>query len=103
MDSINKQLLSLKEEGMSLRQIAKEVNLSHVGVKKRLDRLANPNIIKIEANLYGFEHRYPLGKVNVNSAISRLNSVLEELELYDTDKKIIINAGMGWKFEKAPW
>ena len=39
MDEKDKLISSLKAEGKSLRKIAKEVGISHVAVKYRLDRL----------------------------------------------------------------
>jgi hypothetical protein len=42
MDQTNELILNLKEQGKSLREIAGEVGISHVAVKKRLDRLVNP-------------------------------------------------------------
>jgi len=104
MDSIGKQILSLHNEGKSLRQIAKHVGMSHVGVKKRLERLRLPdqNTVTIEANTYGFECKHPMEKANITTIISRLNSVLEELGLGETDKKIIVDAGKGWRFERVP-
>jgi hypothetical protein len=108
---LNKQVIFLKNKGDSLRQIAKEVGISHVAVKKRLDKLTaikpedkadqEGDAVIIEANLYGFEHKHPVGKINVNNAILMLNSVLEELDLNEPDKKIVIDAGHGWRFEKA--
>lgn len=101
MDSIDKQILSLKDEGKSLRQIAKHVGMSHVGVKKRMDRIPDENTITIEANTYGFEYKHPMEKSNIINIVSRLNSVLEELGLGETDKKIIVDAGKGWRFERV--
>jgi len=39
MDKKGTKILKLTNDGKSLRQIAKQVGLSHVAVKKRLDRL----------------------------------------------------------------
>jgi hypothetical protein len=39
MDKKDTKILKLKKDGQSLRQIAKKVGISHVAVKKRLDRL----------------------------------------------------------------
>ena len=102
MDLIDKQILSLHDEGKSLRQIANHVGMSHVGVKKRLDRLPDPNTIIIEANLMGFEYKHPSEKESIKTIISKLDSVLEELDLGETDKKIIVDAGYGWRFERVP-
>lgn len=101
MDKTNDLILSLSNEGKSLRQIANEVGMSHVGVKKRLDRLPDQNTIIVEANLVGFEHKCPMQKLSINNIVSKLNSVLEELDLGETDKKVVIDAGFGWKFEKV--
>jgi len=102
MNLIDKQILSLHNEGKSLRQIAKHVGMSHVGVKKRLDRIPDQNTITIEANTYGFEYKHPMQKLSINNIVSKLNSFLEELDLDETDKKIIVNPGYGWRFEKVP-
>ena len=101
MDLRDKQILSLHNEGKSLRQIAKHIGMSHVGVKKRLDRLPDENTITIEANLFGFEYKHPMQKASINAIVSRLDSVLEELGLGETDKKIIVDAGKGWRFERV--
>jgi transposase len=39
MDKTDTKIIKLKNDGKSLRQIAKQVGISHVAVKKRLDRL----------------------------------------------------------------
>lgn len=39
MDQKDTKIIKLANEGKSLRQIAKHVGISHVAVKKRLDRL----------------------------------------------------------------
>lgn len=39
MDQKDELILSLKNEGKSLREIGRQVGMSHVAVKKRLDRL----------------------------------------------------------------
>ena len=100
MDSKDTQIRFLKDEGKSLRQIAKHVSLSHVGVKKRLDRIPDQNTITIEANTYGFEYKHPMEKGSINTIISRLDLVLEDLNLNETNKKVIIDAGC-WRFEKV--
>lgn len=43
MDKTNDLILTLRKGGMSLRDIAKEVGLSHVAIKKRLDRMTPVN------------------------------------------------------------
>lgn len=101
MDPINKQILSLKDEGKSLRQIASEVGMSHAGVRKRLNRLPDPNTVRVQANLYGFEIKFPVAKRCVNNAISELNSVLRELALENTSKRVIVDAG-NWEFIRTP-
>lgn len=39
---------------------------------------------------------------DIQGAISRLDHILKEEGIKDTDKTVIIDTGLGWRFEKAP-
>jgi len=106
--------------GESLRQIAKQVGISHVAVKKRLDRLtvnktciqevsakAEPVIddCKIpQAYIWDIDH-YP----ELNHAVSEIDSLIIDIEQFvrnkletPESKSITIQTPNGWKIEKIP-
>ncbi|MFX1369424.1 MAG: Lrp/AsnC family transcriptional regulator [Promethearchaeota archaeon] len=53
MDNIDKQLISiLQRDGrVSLSEIGKELNMSHVAVSKRLDKLVNQKLVQVTAGV----------------------------------------------------
>ena len=53
MDKTATKIIELKNDGKSLRQIAKQVGTSHVAVKKRLDRLTTNETGNQESETHG--------------------------------------------------
>lgn len=105
MTKTNDSILSLRNEGKSLRQIAKEIGISHIAVKKRLDKLVvnrlddkpvRGDTITIDFDNGDLEYLWP----DIQGAVSRLDHILKEEGIKDT-AKVIIDTGIGWKFEKA--
>ena len=118
MDKTDTKIIELKNGGESLRQIAKQVGISHVAVKKRLDRLtvnkacsqeasakAEPVIddCKIpQADIWDTDE-YP----ELNHAVSEIDSLIIDIEQFvrnkletPESKSITIQTPNGWKIEK---
>jgi len=104
MDKKNTKIIKLRNDGKSLRQIAKQVGISHVAVKKRLDRLtANETGNQAPRNtgqLWDMDE-YP----ELNHAVTGIDSLLMDIEqffsnLQETPEGITIETPNGWKIEK---
>ena len=52
MDATDRKIIALKAEGKSLRKIAREVGMSHVAIKKRLDKLPTAKPVNRDAAPY---------------------------------------------------
>jgi hypothetical protein len=106
MDKTDTKILKLKSDGKSLRQIAKQVGISHLAVKKRLDRLtANKSGNKAPPTdtdqLWKIDE-YPI----LNRAVTEIDSLLMNIEyffsnLHQSSESITIETPNGWKIEKA--
>lgn len=128
MDKTDDLILTLKKEGKSLREIAREVGLSHVAVKKRLDKMG-----PVHADMADVLDDTPIGETealsevqnneepqaddkgrieisrypNLDQAILELDESLktiesivrEELKLAK-DKEFAIQTSGGWKIER---
>ena len=105
MDEKNTKILKLKNDGKSLRQIAKQVGISHVAVKKRLDRLT--------ANETGHQAPPPdpgqlwdMGEYpELNHAVTGIDGLLMNIEQFfinrqETPESISIETPNGWKIGK---
>jgi hypothetical protein len=119
MDKTDTKILKLKNGGGSLRQIAKQVGISHVAVKKRLDRLtvnktcsqeasaiAEPAIddCKIpQADIWDTDE-YP----ELNHAVTEIDGLIIDIEQFvrnklgPESKSLTIQTPNGWKIEKIP-
>jgi hypothetical protein len=105
MDKTATKILKLKNDGKSLRQIAKQVGISHVAVKKRLDRLTanetgNDTPPPDPGQLWDMDE-YPV----LNRAVTEIDGLLMNIEyffsnLLDTSDSIAISTPGGWKIEK---
>ncbi len=102
MDKTDGTILTLKDEGASLRGISKQIGISHVAVKKRLNRLTR-------AVNQDIEHVGPVKKKveltpAMNEALSDINNILNELKETLTDefediKGVSFVTDSGWKIE----
>jgi hypothetical protein len=105
MDKTNTKIIKLKNDGKSLRQIAKQVGISHVAVKKRLDRLTvnktgNQAPPSDTGQLWKIDE-YPV----LNRAITEIDGLLMNIEyffsnLLEASDSITISTPNGWKIEK---
>lgn len=113
MDSQDKYILKLKREGKSLREIAKWAGISHVAVKKRLDKLAVNHTYQKQVN-EGSEFKvngtteekiktsqYP----NLDQAVSKLDEIIRQIvtnvkEDLNKSGDISIHTPEGWKIER---
>ncbi|HHT9146903.1 MAG: hypothetical protein Q7J31_15650 [Syntrophales bacterium] len=123
MDKTNDQILTLRKGGMSLRGIAKEVGLSHVAVKKRLDKMTSVNppvndmvVVPEDTSLYlptqdmggKPERRFEISLYpDLDQAILELDEGLKAVELIireelkvAEDTGFVIHLDGGWKIEK---
>jgi hypothetical protein len=105
MDKIDTKIIKLKNDGKSLRQIAKQVGISHVAVKKRLDRLtANKNANQTPppdpGQLWDLDE-YP----ELNHAVTEIDRLIMNIEQFFRNKLITpegitIETPNGWKIGK---
>ena len=105
MDKTDTKILKLKNDGKSLRQIAKQVGISHVAVKKRLDRLtANETGSQAPPSdpgqLWDMDE-YP----ELNHAVTEIDGLLMDIEQFfnnhqKTPESITIETPNGWKIGK---
>ena len=103
MDKKDTKIIKLKNDSKSLRQIAKQVGISHVAVKKRLDRLtANEtgNQAPDPGQLWDMDE-YP----ELNHAVTEIDGLLMNIEyffsnLQETPESITIETPNGWKIGK---
>ncbi|MFH0754821.1 MAG: AsnC family protein [Candidatus Omnitrophota bacterium] len=95
MDAKNDLIRSLDGEGKSLRDIAEAVNLSHVAVKKRLDRMnrhtENP---QPDENGRIDTSQYP----KLHKAIFKIDDILSDIQR-QIGKPIAIETPGGWKID----
>ena len=105
MEKIDTKIIKLKNDGKSLRQIAKQVGISHVAVKKRLDRLT-ANETGNQATQTDTGQRWDMDEYPVlNRAITEIDSLLMNIEyffsnLLEASDSITIETPNGWKIEK---
>ena len=105
MDKKDTKIIKLRNDGKSLRQIAKQVGISHVAVKKRLDRLT--------ANETGNDTPPPdpgqlwdMGEYpELNHAVTGIDGLLMDIERFfsnrqETPESITIETPNGWKIGK---
>ena len=105
MDKKDIKIIELKNDGKSLRQIAKQVGMSHVAVKKRLDRLTanetgNQAPSPDTGQLWDMDE-HPV----LNHAVTEIDSLLMDIEQFfsnhqETPDSIVISTPGGWKIEK---
>ena len=105
MDKTDTKIIKLKNDGKSLRQIAKQVGISHVAVKKRLDRLTvnetgNQAPPPDTGQLWDVDE-YP----ELNHAITGIDGLLMDIEKFfsnrqETPESITIETPNGWKIGK---
>jgi hypothetical protein len=105
MDKTDTKIVELKNGGMSLRQIAKQIGISHVAVKKRLDRLTvnktgNQAPVPETGQLWDMDE-YP----ELNHAVTEIDGLLMNIEyffsnLLEASDSITISTPNGWKIEK---
>ena len=105
MNKTDTKILKLKNDGKSLRQIAKQVGISHGAVKKRLDRLtANEtgNQAPDTGHLWDIDE-YP----ELNHAVTEIDGLMMTIQRFisnhqKTPESITIETPNGWKIEKIP-
>ena len=105
MDKKDTKIIKLKNDGKSLRQIAKKVGISHVAVKKRLDRLTanetgNQALPPDTGQLWDMDE-YP----ELNHAVTEIDGFLMDIERFfsnhqETPESITIETPNGWKIGK---
>jgi hypothetical protein len=105
MDKTDTKIIKLKNDGKSLRQIAKQVGISHVAVKKRLDRLTvnktgNQAPVPETGQLWDIDE-YP----ELNHAVTEIDGLLMDIEQFfsnhqKTPESITIETPNGWKIGK---
>jgi hypothetical protein len=105
MDKTDTKIIKLKNDGKSLRQIAKQVGISHVAVKKRLDRLTanetgNQAPPPVPGQLWDMGE-YP----ELNRAVTEIEGLLMDIEQFFTNhqeasESITIETPSGWKIGK---
>ena len=105
MDKKDIKILKLKNDGKSLRQIAKQVGISHVAVKKRLDRLTanetgNQAPPPDTGQLWDMDE-YP----ELNHAVTEIDRLIMNIEQFFRNKLITpegitIETPNGWKIAK---
>ena len=105
MDKKDTKIIKLKNDGKSLRQIGKQVGISHVAVKKRLDRLTanetgNQAPPPDTGQLWDMDE-YP----ELNHAVTDIDGLLMDIEQFfsnhqETPDSIAISTPGGWKIEK---
>ena len=106
MDKTDTKILKLRNDGQSLRQIAKQVGISHVAVKKRLDRLT-ANATGKQAPPSDKKQLFKIDEYPVlNHAVTEIDSLLMNIEyffsnLQENSESITIETPNGWKIEKA--
>ena len=106
MDKKDTKIIKLKNDGKSLRQIAKQVGISHVAVKKRLDRLTanetgNQALPPDPGQLWDMDE-YP----ELNHAVTEIDRLIMNIEQFfsnhqGTPESITIETPNGWRIEKA--
>ena len=109
MNKTDTKIIELKNGGKSLRQIAKQVGISHVAVKKRLDKLT--------ANETGNQAPPPdTGQIwdmdeypELNHAVTEIEGLLMTIQRFISNhqktpesKSITIETPNGWKIVKIP-
>ena len=105
MDKKDTKIIKLKNDGKSLRQIAKQVGISHVAVKKRLDRLT-ANEVGSQAPLPDTGQRWDMDEYpELNHAVTGIDGLLMDIERFfsnhqETPESITIETPNGWKIEK---
>ena len=123
MNKLDTKIIELKNGGKSLRQIAKQVGISHVAVKKRLDRLTVNKTCSQEASAKTEpvidECKIPqtdTGQIwdtdeypELNHAVTEIDSLIIDIEQFvrnkletPESKSITIETPNGWKIEKIP-
>lgn len=95
MDSKNDLIRSLDGEGKSLREIGEAVNLSHIAVKKRLDRM-NRHTEKPEPDEDGCINtiQYP----DLHKALLKIDDILSGIQ-EQIGKPISLETPGGWKID----
>ena len=95
MDTKDELILSLHDEGKSLREIAEAVNLSHVAVKKRLDR-----ILSEEKPQPGEDGRINTGQYPaLHKALLKIDDILSGIQR-QIGKPISLETPGGWKIDR---
>ena len=103
MDKKDSKIIKLKNDGKSLRQIAKQVGISHVAVKKRLDRLT-ANETGNEAPDTG--QRWDMDEYpELNHAVTEIDRLIMNIEQFfsnhqETPECITIETPNGWRIGK---
>lgn len=128
MDKTDELILNLKEQGKSLRETGRELGLSHMAIKKRLDKLGatysvvvspviEPDDTPIEADAFSepekvlsdddVQHVWVSDFPAIERAYSELDEkikaieelVREELDLPENKRLAFYTSG-GWKIEQ---
>ena len=108
MNTKDKEILNLKGMGKSLREIAEEVGISHVAVKKRLDRLTEHETVNQRTPINDDSIIDASHHPEMNDALITFDTFISDLELkirkeFDIPQQIdiIINTPNGWKIERT--
>lgn len=95
MDAKNDSIRSLDSEGKSLREIGEIVGLSHIAVKKRLDRMnRHTETIQPDENGRIDTTQYP----DLHKAVLKIDEILSEIQ-GKIGEAISIETPGGWKID----
>jgi len=95
MDTKDALILSLHGEGKSLREIAEAVNISHVAVKKRLDRSLSEKKPQPGEDGRIDTEQYPA----LHKAILKIDDILSDIRR-QIGKPIAIETPGGWRIDR---
>ena len=105
MDKKDTKIIKLTNDGKSLRQIAKQVGISHVAVKKRLDRLTGDKTGD-QAPPSDTNQRWDLDEYpELGHAVTEIDRLIMNIEKFftnhqETPESITIETPNGWKIGK---
>jgi len=90
-------IIKLHGEGKSLREIGEIVNLSHVAVKKRLDRMSS-----VEKPLPDEDGRINTSKYpNLQKAVMKIDEIIADIQRQTGQNQISIETPAGWKIDSS--
>ena len=100
MDHTDKKIIELKRQNMSLREIAGEIGISHVAVKKRLDRMESDKNEDTEPVNFDAQGRarvddYP----ELLKATTEINRQLLVIAEIIKKEEFVLESPRGWKVE----